>query len=637
MGDDMDRLQDSDKVENENEQSGAVNTEENQDVVSRAESVPNEPLVQPVEPPAEVDAKKPRKKHVVFGIIIATLIILGVAFFIWKDQIIGLFVKQSAASQTTQASNSTSVSDQEKITDPALQKFITPTTGEVWYKTPKEMDNLGLLNNDYRDTFVDSSLTKAQIDEQYANMKPTYYEVGTHGDKTIIMARCPGEVGNDYALFFEKKSDGTFTLVSKPSSTATYDGYYDVKGDLKTGKATVDETTHYDSLSLPDTVKLKDTETITSLKSPSFLFTSRAEGTTETSVMELGSATVVRTEKAYADTKLTNIGYTVKLSFGPEIQVDYVPNTRSLEKYTFDNGKAATYKDYDGKTVYDEISAIAKGCGGTSAAVTRSDSLQDGDLVAVGKTDTGRVVYGLKDTTSALMTKAYTEYKEAFPDNPVSLSDYVANHGLLVIKNTAGERLVYVRGQYGMSGGCAKPVVYLYPTTAEQVSVKVGATVTVSDPLYTADGWKNVWAEPNGMLTYNGKQYDSLFWEGKGYGDYPGITSGTVVKRTDAAATIKRQLAEQGLNTKETTDFMAYWQDKIPNKPYVRLTWLNTAQMNTLAPLSISPKPDTVIRVFLDMEGFDTLVQLPVQNLTSTFRHGFTVVEWGGLTSEIRR
>jgi hypothetical protein len=187
-----------------------------------------------------------------------------------------------------------------------------------------------------------------------------------------------------------------------------------------------------------------------------------------------------------------------------------------------------------------------------------------------------------------------------------------------------------------MNGGCAKPVVYLYPTASTVVNVRVGANVTVSDPQYPAGGWRNVLAQPSGKLTYEGKNYESLFWEGTGYGEYPGISSGTVVKKADVVATMKRQLAEQGLNAKETSDFVAFWQDKIPSKPYVRLTWLNTAQMNTLAPLYINPKPDTVLRVFLDMEGFDTKIELPAQKLTSTFRHGFTVVEWGGLTSEIR-
>ena len=81
---------------------------------------------------------------------------------------------------------------------------------------------------------------------------------------------------------------------------------------------------------------------------------------------------------------------------------------------------------------------------------------------------------------------------------------------------------------------------------------------------------------------------------------------------------------------------MDFWAAKIPSKPYIRLTWLTTEQMDTLAPLRIVPRPDTVKRVFLDMDGYDTKISLPTQKLSSFTRRGFTVVEWGGLTSEIR-
>ncbi len=601
---------------------------------------PIEPESEPVSPEqtsddggVTTDQKPARKKPILFIVIIAVLVVLGGAFFVWKDQVLGLFIKQPDG-PVSQGTDGVSGDDQGAA-GLVMPRFIAPTTGEIWYATPKEVENLGLLNNDYRDTFATSYSTQTEVDDMYARMKPTYYEVGTHGDKTIIMARQHVEMGYEYAVFFERTAGGAFSLIEKPSSTATYDQYDSPSRELRAGKATVDSKTYFDSLSMPDSIKLKDGDTVTSMKYPWFSFGKRTEGTSETVVMKLGAATLYRTEKAYADTKLTNIGYVIRYSFGPELSVDYVPNARSLEKYTFDNGKTAAYKDSQGATAYDEIAAIARGCGGTSAAVTRSDSLSDGDLVAIGKTDTGRTVYGLKDKTATLMTKAYEEYKLSW-ENPVSLDDYIANHGLLIIKNTSGERLVYVRGMYSMGGGCAKPVVYLYPTHTTTVSVKVGADVKISDPLYPANGWRNVVARPNGQLSYDGKTYDSLFWEGTGYGEYPGITSGAVVKRSEAKATIKRQLAEQGLNAKETADFMEFWGDKIPNKPYIRLTWLTTAQMNTLAPLSISPKPDTLFRVFLDMDGFDMPIQLPAQKLTKVERKGFTVIEWGGLTAPIK-
>jgi hypothetical protein len=97
---------------------------------------------------------------------------------------------------------------------------------------------------------------------------------------------------------------------------------------------------------------------------------------------------------------------------------------------------------------------------------------------------------------------------------------------------------------------------------------------------------------------------------------------------------MRSQLAAQGLTAKETNDFIAYWQDKIPTRPYVRLAWFTTAQINELAPLCITPKPDTVIRVFLDMDGLDQPISLPQPVFHPLARTGFTVVEWGGLSQQ---
>jgi hypothetical protein len=216
----------------------------------------------------------------------------------------------------------------------------------------------------------------------------------------------------------------------------------------------------------------------------------------------------------------------------------------------------------------------------------------------------------------------------------LSFDDFLKQHALVAYKSPVNGWLVYTRDAYAAIGGCAKPVVYLYPTHTQQVNVRLGATVTASDPLYNAaDGW-TVTAQPNGTLTTGGQTYGSLFWEGQGSGLYPGITSGTVVKHANAATTIAKQLKQQGLSATESNDFMVYWLPKIPNKPYVRLTWFNTTQMNQLAPLRVRPQPDTVIRVFLDMDGFDQPIKLPAQHLSAIPRHGFTVVEWGGLTTQ---
>ena len=50
-----------------------------------------------------------------------------------------------------------------------------------------------------------------------------------------------------------------------------------------------------------------------------------------------------------------------------------------------------------------------------------------------------------------------------------------------------------------------------------------------------------------------------------------------------------------------------------------------------MAPLTITPAPQTVIRVFFDSKPLDAPIQITPQQLTPKQRVGFTVVEWGGM------
>jgi hypothetical protein len=182
-----------------------------------------------------------------------------------------------------------------------------------------------------------------------------------------------------------------------------------------------------------------------------------------------------------------------------------------------------------------------------------------------------------------------------------------------------------------MQAECGKPVIYLYPTTDTQVSVKVGADINVSQPTYPLAGW-TVLAHPNGQLDYQGHSYPNLFWEGTGHGIYPDKSkSGFVVSQDKLLSTLISQLSTLGLNSQESADFVEFWGPRLPDTPYVRLTWLDTADMNLLAPLQVSPPPKTTIRLFLEFAGLDQPIKLIPQRLSAPIRHGFTLVEWGGL------
>jgi hypothetical protein len=46
--------------------------------------------------------------------------------------------------------------------------------------------------------------------------------------------------------------------------------------------------------------------------------------------------------------------------------------------------------------------------------------------------------------------------------------------------------------------------------------------------------------------------------------------------------------------------------------------------------LNVTPKPDSMIRIFLSIMKLDKSINVKEQKLESVERKGFTVVEWGG-------
>ena len=268
------------------------------------------------------------------------------------------------------------------------------------------------------------------------------------------------------------------------------------------------------------------------------------------------------------------------------------------------------------------------GCSGFTSAMLRPDSPLTSKLATTGQTNKGLPVYSLNDSTNPLFDKMYQELNpETRPDRDTFLKQN--NH--FFWQDKFGDWSIYISELNRIQAECGKPVIYLYPQKDTQVSVKVGANITVSEPLYPETGW-TVLAHPNGQLDYQNNSYPNLFWEGTGQGIYADHSGeGLVVPQSKLVSTLNSQLKQLGLNAQESADFMEFWQSKLPDTPYVRLTWLDTKDMNQLAPLKVFPAPQTAIRIFLEFEGLDKPVALKPQKLSSIPRLGFTLVEWGGL------
>lgn len=175
-----------------------------------------------------------------------------------------------------------------------------------------------------------------------------------------------------------------------------------------------------------------------------------------------------------------------------------------------------------------------------------------------------------------------------------------------------------------------KPVIYLYPTTDTLVSVKLDyrGKLTATYPAYR-DGW-TVHAAPDGTLTdpTTGRQYYCLYWEGIDEVEYD-LSRGFVVAGVDTAAFLEDALATLGLTAREANEFIIYWLPRMEGNAYNLITFQTDAYTEN-APLTVTPAPDSMLRVFMAWKPLDAPIDIAPQTLPTFERTGFAVVEWGG-------
>lgn len=179
-----------------------------------------------------------------------------------------------------------------------------------------------------------------------------------------------------------------------------------------------------------------------------------------------------------------------------------------------------------------------------------------------------------------------------------------------------------------------KPIIYLYPEKDTVCSVKldVSGGITCSYPEYEK-GWENFTAKPDGTLIFpDGKEYYALYWEGKGKTEFD-ISTGFCVKGEDTATFLADILPKLGLNAKEANEFIIYWLPRMQNNAYNLIAFQTSAYTDN-AKLTVTPEPDTMIRVFMAFKSLEKPVDIEPQTVETPQRNGFTVVEWGG--SEIK-
>lgn len=175
-----------------------------------------------------------------------------------------------------------------------------------------------------------------------------------------------------------------------------------------------------------------------------------------------------------------------------------------------------------------------------------------------------------------------------------------------------------------------KPVIYLYPTSEQIVSVKLDykGKLTCTYPEYNGE-WK-VKARPDGTLINiaDSREYSYLFWEGTSKDKWD-MSKGFIVRGDETEKFLLEKLEYLGLTPREYNEFIVYWLPIMQENKYNLITFAGEEYEN-LAQLKITPQPDSILRIMMLFKPLNKPVKVEEQQLKPFVRKGFTVVEWGG-------
>jgi len=525
----------------------------------------------------------------------------------------------------------------EETTKPEEKKAEeSQPTGDISYSTPKEKN---IWTPEFKETFLQAFKATSQYATDVKTFEDaqklgnySFFEVGTitkekYKDEKLLVLIVPCDgmcFANDTYRFAYNENTKALTLLKKHSSNNEYSLPLISQISTKT-----DSITNLSNLDAPEKILMPGTDKYAELDE---------KDSTDTFNLE-----------SYNPLEQYKEEYTDKTS---GIKIYY--NKPSTKDFTYYDGcfrallpdgtvSVYSFKPEFGKAITDKYSMTAGGCGLTGSCYLLAN-IKDSDLVKSGNTSGKMDFYVPKNPkTDPVILENYERFKVQqgwkVQENPKlkipSIDEFVQGEPLLYWKDPMGRWSSLINNDVKPAAECGKPVIYLYPEKTTDVSVEVGIEhLTKTIPEYN-NGWR-VQAQPDGTI-YNYADkfvYPYLFWEGQSKGIL-NATKGFSVQRDDLEKFLTNSLDSLGLNSTEKKDFMDFWLSKmLANKEdYFFISFVGTKDFNKVAPLKISPTPDTLIRVFMYYMPIDRPMQTEKQDLKAIKRNGFTVVEWGGTSS----
>jgi hypothetical protein len=248
--------------------------------------------------------------------------------------------------------------------------------------------------------------------------------------------------------------------------------------------------------------------------------------------------------KIYTDKSLelgTLNGFYVRLVDGTQVSYEYKPRfipENKIPNITFKNGT---------KNNLEYSYTSVNGCGAANF-INVIDKSQLETTTVIGTTSTGSDIYAPTLNNPYLVDYYHNKYFEAYGTERLSLQIFASKNPILFFEDPFDRVAVLTNAAFVPAAECGKPVIYLYPETTSEISVKVNPLggFTYTEPNYEryGDGW-NVIATPNSQIfeveDKTKTVYPYLFWEGRG-GIYKAPEVGFSVKREE----VDKFLSERG-------------------------------------------------------------------------------------------
>lgn len=188
----------------------------------------------------------------------------------------------------------------------------------------------------------------------------------------------------------------------------------------------------------------------------------------------------------------------------------------------------------------------------------------------------------------------------------------------------------------------ASPWLYAYSDIEQQVDITVQPVggMRYAQPALNGGNTWSVTTQDNGSMMFNDRPADGLLWEyhkesvKQAYGQFNSKPVDGFVVATDEFKPFMAGLMNRiGLNEQEKKNALAELNresSKITS-PFVKISFVPNTFIEKAFPLTVSPTPDTINRVYFEITELGTYQKIQMPELPHIDRNGLTIVETGYL------